>query len=257
VRPRAKKAVRGCSRWAAVGAAITVGIAWGFAFHSISDPGLLCTRQVVPPEVDSTSGISPRLPPGAMGLCRFRGLGVLVLVGEAVAADIETLPGIPWFDSRGTLAGTPEENAPGWAQGDLFPWLHHRASWPRDSNFGRCWDRLEVDARGWPLPALYCVRGLPAGGKDDLRGGVVVSRARLVSNGAIPQMWPHPLTLPWFPVWGGLAVDSALYGLFSFGIWRSVTGFRRRWRKGEGQCARCGYPLLGLADGSVCPECGA
>jgi hypothetical protein len=186
-----------CLRWALIGLAVTVAVSWGFAFHSIRDPGELSVRQVRDAKPGSFSANS-RLPPGAMGLTKYSGTGVLVLVGEAVAPDFHELPGIP-FELRGTMAGTPEENAPRWAHSDVFPWLHNLASWPSESNGAKSWDRCEVDARGWPLAALYCVRALPAEGRDDLRGGFVLTRRKWVKNGATPAIWPHPVTLPVFP----------------------------------------------------------
>jgi hypothetical protein len=239
--------------WALIGLAISVAVAWGFAFRSIHDAGTFCARQVRQPEPDSFASDS-RLPPGAMGLTRYTGTGVLVLVGEAVAPDYHELPGIR-IDIRGTMPGMPEENAPRWAHSDVFPWLHNHAPWPSESNGARSWDQREVDARGWPLPALYCVRALPAQGREQLRGGVVVSNRKRVSTGGPFIVWPHPLTLPLYPVWGGLLADSALYATMSLGLWRLGIWLRKAKRAPPGHCPQCGYNLAGIR--GPCPECGA
>lgn len=72
--------------------------------------------------------------------------------------------------------------------------------------------------------------------------------------------------LPWHPIWFGALLNSAVYGLGLWCVWRGiVVRLNRAWRaihaRRAHRCAMCGYPLRGL-DRKVnrkacCPECGA
>ncbi len=63
------------------------------------------------------------------------------------------------------------------------------------------------------------------------------------------------VVLPDRLLWGGLIVNTLVYGLFIWAIptaWIRTTRLTRRWR---GRCPACAYQLHdGLASG--CPECG-
>ena len=117
-----------------------------------------------------------------------------------------------------------------------------------------------VDARGWPMLALYWMStgssafgaprslsavqwGLPIGsepiGGFRHRQGDVVPRA-----------------LPLAPLWWGFVVDAACYSVVSMLVWAavfSVTIGRRRWRLDRRLCPRCKYPI---GTSHVCTECG-
>lgn len=58
------------------------------------------------------------------------------------------------------------------------------------------------------------------------------------------------------PVWGGLAVNTAVYGAAVFAGLCGVRAGRKAWverrRKRAGLCSGCGYPR----ERAVCPECG-
>jgi hypothetical protein len=55
---------------------------------------------------------------------------------------------------------------------------------------------------------------------------------------------------------GYVGVPAWCVGLCGLAVW--LLARRRRWRRGKrGLCRRCGYNLVGLAAGSVCPECGS
>lgn len=60
-----------------------------------------------------------------------------------------------------------------------------------------------------------------------------------------------------FPIWTGLALNTAFYGISAWSGWTLVLTVRRRRRRARGQCLACGYNLAGLAAGAQCPECGA
>ena len=109
---------------------------------------------------------------------------------------------------------------------------------------------------GFPLPCVW-------GGDDTLSSGCFISGA---GNPATVALWHSgsswtPLgnsdrvLLPIGVLPGGLALNSALYGLPFFGLF-NIGAFRRASRRRRrGHCPRCGYDLRhDLASG--CPECG-
>jgi hypothetical protein len=84
------------------------------------------------------------------------------------------------------------------------------------------------------------------------------SRAGL-SLGLPPDAtWPPKntttgLPVPILPLWSGLAINTLIYGA---PVWLllAVPGMlRRRKRRKQGRCLRCGYDLRGM---TPCPECG-
>ncbi len=62
-----------------------------------------------------------------------------------------------------------------------------------------------------------------------------------------------PAALPLRPIWGGLLVDSMLFGALIGSPWWVASVVRRRRRK-KGLCVWCGYDVKGLR--GKCPECG-
>lgn len=62
-------------------------------------------------------------------------------------------------------------------------------------------------------------------------------------------------SVPVAPVWPGFVADVALYSIAYVGIASAVAALRRRRR--VGCCPKCLYSMKGLAEGAVCPECGA
>jgi hypothetical protein len=95
-------------------------------------------------------------------------------------------------------------------------------------------DRI-IEARGWPLPALW--------------GEVLIKEDGSVAGRA----------LPWRPIWINLLVDSAFLGAGLWICWmlatRPVRYLTESARARRGACVRCGYDLqFDLKPG--CPECG-
>ena len=115
---------------------------------------------------------------------------------------------------------------------------------------------------GWPMVAL--------------RWTVVVEGATLVATGI--QLGPGPfikhdrdfgtsivnipqasrVVLPIEPIWGGLIADIAFW---SVGPWFAIAGAMRCraiYRRRQGRCERCGYPIdvARPSSKSPCPECG-
>ena len=64
------------------------------------------------------------------------------------------------------------------------------------------------------------------------------------------------LTFPHRPLWSGLLLNTLFWSATCWTLWRGPAALRRwRWRR-AGRCGTCGYELVGLPEGSRCPECG-
>lgn len=61
--------------------------------------------------------------------------------------------------------------------------------------------------------------------------------------------------LPASPLWGGLAVNTAVYGAAWYPLLALPGLVLARLRRRKGKCGACGYDMRGLA-ASTCPECG-
>jgi hypothetical protein len=59
-----------------------------------------------------------------------------------------------------------------------------------------------------------------------------------------------------YPIWPGLAADTAFYAGAWWLILLAPRRIRRVLRKRGGRCVKCGYDLAGLAQAGACPECG-
>jgi hypothetical protein len=142
-------------------------------------------------------------------------------------------------------------------------------------------EERRIDARGWPLLALYSetlvppaqspgnatapgaksIESLidlelvtpPGGSAYPMRSGLGGTSAITTPKGAAP------VPVPFRPIWLGLFGDTVLYAAVWFVLWavlviprrfvREVARFRR------GTCIQCGYDL-GYDFMSGCPECG-
>lgn len=143
-------------------------------------------------------------------------------------------------------------------------------------------EQRRVDARGWPLLALYSEIVVPAGQNsgspatslyqlDELTdldlsappAGTVPSPKMLSGFGGTTAVTTpkgnSPAPVPLRPIWIGLAGDTVFYGLIWFGLWGTLVIPRRfvrevaRFRRGA--CIECGYDL-GYDFIRGCPECG-
>lgn len=112
-------------------------------------------------------------------------------------------------------------------------------------------EEVHTAATGWPRRAMASEaweRWQPAAGQagEELRHNLVL--ASLPSGRII---------LPLRPIWGGLMVDSAVWGLAWVPVLVVPGMVRRRLRRKRGKCVACGYDRAALGPTARCPECGA
>ncbi len=137
-------------------------------------------------------------------------------------------------------------------------WVCHATEPNAVSGMEKGWHQSVLGA-GWPMAALeWDLWAEQTGGRIDAnqwRGRWDISRSPVPTSNE-PRDW-----LPTRPMWLGLLVDSAVWGvvslcMLSLGWWVAVG--RRQWsRRRRGACLACGYDLRGVAGAVVCPECGA
>jgi len=119
----------------------------------------------------------------------------------------------------------------------------------RLADSSRSGSRIER-AYGWPQPVFWFAE------EDTARGIRTIGGIRLPTwaNRFMATSW-GPTGLPYYPVWVGLMVDTAFFGI----VWALVVGvflrLRNRRRIRLGRCANCSYDLSGLPV-AACPECG-
>ncbi len=106
-----------------------------------------------------------------------------------------------------------------------------------------------VEARGWPLLALWCELNMIS----NVNAGLSYSVAGAIKT---PWQWKsnlRPRTLPLRPIWPGFAINTLLYATL---LWLLIPGafaLRRFLRLRRGLCPKCAYPV---AESAVCTECG-
>lgn len=75
------------------------------------------------------------------------------------------------------------------------------------------------------------------------------------------RTYQHQRYLPLNPIWLGFLGNTIVVAVLVACIWGAARSLRRAVRKlamkRAGRCRECGYSREGLAEGSVCPECGA
>lgn len=140
--------------------------------------------------------------------------------------------------------------------GTIYPRATMRDALPGWSNpdellpaKGFATDSRSVDARGWPMLALYGT----GPSTPQMLSNVVITRPLYVTVGPPLHIWPLR------PIWSGLLVDGALYGGMLALLYVSTFGLRRMARESSrlrrGCCIRCGYDLrYDFVRG--CSECG-
>lgn len=107
-----------------------------------------------------------------------------------------------------------------------------------------------VDGRGWPMIALtyrFSGKGVGTATTGTVKGGIPLPPR---NTGA----WYDARALPLKPVWDGLLVDAATWGVVWVAVIIGLRSVRGWWRSKQGRCRACGYDLSGAV--GVCPECG-
>jgi hypothetical protein len=193
-------------------------------------PGTLHVAKFPTPTPDGTRTRRVKLYLDSRGVPGWNEIDAVALVDEAGAAQWATAArASSWYDSQRVINGAMPR--------PLTP-TYGRLGVPRAS-FSSGAEAIEtrvIEARGWPLPALW--------------GEVKLSRADpAVSARALPLR----------PIWHHLVVDAALLAAALGAIWlvltRPVRFIKESARARRGACIRCGYDLqFDLKQG--CPECG-
>jgi hypothetical protein len=107
---------------------------------------------------------------------------------------------------------------------------------------------------GWPCTALWfqalgTLRG-PLSVTDSVAGAFVVDGSPEVRGR------PECRVIPYWPVWTGLLIDSALYAALWWLLLVSLARARRNLRRRRNHCERCNYDLRATPPDQPCPECG-
>ncbi len=119
------------------------------------------------------------------------------------------------------------------------------------------WASAIDDARGFPVLALWCSRQAvepPGRGPftfPSLAGGIDLP----LRDPTYVKTGRNLRALPYYPIWSGLALNTAFYALLFFAVVRITRGLKHARRYRRGLCPRCKYDRL--FDYRVpCPECG-
>lgn len=201
-----------------LGAAATVGVAWGSE---------LCFLRAEP---------SPQMP------APMERDGWMWTVAQWSAPGRRTFVVMPIGSSTSAAARSVRmsrrQQAP---TADVYPeWV----PFPTDNQRVR---EVRALGFGWPLVALRSEVWTEVGASRPRLRGAVGEAPRAISRRS------YPVGLSVWPVWPGLVVDTGLYAAVAavpMFLWPAVR--RRRWKR-EGLCSACGYERGGLP---VCPECG-
>ena len=59
-----------------------------------------------------------------------------------------------------------------------------------------------------------------------------------------------------YPIWRGMIENTVLWTIVLCMTWYFMLGGRRKLRHRDDLCRGCGYVVIGLPAGAVCPECG-
>jgi len=112
---------------------------------------------------------------------------------------------------------------------------------------------LVQDARGWPVPALWCEWDLSGNHltASTVRGGLPLAQRR----GGLARA-DTVRALPYRPIPLGLTADTLLFALAWSALLFALRALRTRLRRHRGLCVTCAYNLAGLPHNSPCPECG-
>jgi hypothetical protein len=143
--------------------------------------------------------------------------------------------------------------------------------WSRDPDQsslppGFLWAGAIHDARGFPLPALWCEWPIAAGTTTSATGsfGTIQPPRGGIALPDAQSMWLYPANnvraLPLRPIWRGLLVNTLFFALVYLSLFHATRlltrTLRARTRAARNLCPHCAYPRAGLTPQTPCPECG-
>ncbi|MCC6323127.1 MAG: hypothetical protein IT438_17015 [Phycisphaerales bacterium] len=226
--------------------AITIAITWTLALaRPVSDNLVSSVVRIV--------SFRPRSPArgegtGWLTITRFSVPGAWF--AESYVQPAEGEGSTPEEPTPGAV--TPEQIVPVWAFRQLTP--HRPEDWPTDDS---TWTAM-IDARGWPLPALWCGYTY----ETDANFRVLAAPHGAIEVGGWKTRkgaWSgaYPVALPLRPWWPGLLANSAITAGALVVLVHGPRRIRRWRRRSAGLCTTCGYDLSAIAHAAPCPECGA
>ena len=114
----------------------------------------------------------------------------------------------------------------------------------------RAWRFYEA---GWPCTAFWgwVRRDITHAGTQEQRSGLVTLPRLRSLSGQVTTV-----DVPYRPLWGGLLVDTGLFGACWLAMIATPGAVRRLVRRRRGRCPACGYDRTGLEAQVACPECG-
>lgn len=222
------------------GALTTVAVAWVFALVYDELPGS---------PTEATAGWLPLDEPDGT---RFA--SVSVAQKHAPGALWVTVHTWGWSGRSGAVPAA--DRARQYQPAASLPMEECRASVVESlrGQFGNVQSRPIIEARGWPMHALWC---MPI--EQSASGPPAPTPLTATCGIALPLAEPYgaPLrlrTLPLRPLWTGFLINTAVYACAWLVLVLGFTRTRRFIRRRRGRCPLCAYRL---ADADIgCSECG-
>lgn len=113
-----------------------------------------------------------------------------------------------------------------------------------------------ADGRGWPFLAMFSEMALDynRGRKNKaptITNGIAINKSALT----LPSPESTVRLLPLAIIGPGFLLNSAMYALLCFGMFKLSSAYRKTSRSRKGLCVKCKYDLRG-SQHTNCPECG-
>lgn len=226
-----RASLSGLCVWVTVGAATTVGVAWGIALTG---------------ELDVTWPRAANIPDAYFGA--EGGWIVWVSAGR-------------WSDrlvaqSNVGLVLYPDATLPDWSSLESHCLARSAAAGPSQRSWDQVWFVTE-DAAGWPFRALWSRRDDTTSRiyQADFRTFGRAPRSRDMTTPFLGDLRTPLERVPKRVLTVGFAADTAFWGGALWCIIRGPGALRRWHRAKHRRCLRCGYQLATPTQ-PICPECG-